>query len=59
LSLPTVYVLTFTFGWGALGVWLGYLPWMVLTGVFFLGRFLQRTKADWRAILESKKGSAI
>jgi len=45
LSLPTVYVLTFTFGWGALGVWLGYLPWMVLTGVFFLGRFLQRTRA--------------
>lgn len=44
LSLPTVYLLTFPLGWGAVGVWVGYLPWMVLTGVFFLCRFLRRTK---------------
>lgn len=43
LSLPTVYLLTFHFGFGASGVWLGYLPWMVLTGIFFLWRFLQKT----------------
>ncbi len=44
LSLPTVYLLAFPLGWGAVGVWVGYLPWMVLTGVFFLARFLQRTR---------------
>lgn len=44
LSLPTVYLLAFPLGWGAAGVWVGYLPWMVLTGIFFLGRFLHRTK---------------
>jgi len=45
LSLPTVYILAFPLGWGAVGVWVGYLPWMVLTGLFFLWRFLQRTRA--------------
>lgn len=44
LSLPTVYVLGFVLNWGAVGVWIGYLPWMVLTGVFFLVRFVSRTK---------------
>jgi len=44
LSLPTVYWLTFPMGMGAVGVWLGYLPWMALTGVFFLWRFLRRTR---------------
>jgi MATE family multidrug resistance protein len=44
LSLPTVYVLTFVLDWGAVGVWVGYLPWMVLTGIFFLWRFLRRTR---------------
>jgi MATE family multidrug resistance protein len=44
LSLPTVYLLTFPLSWGAVGVWVGYLPWMVLTGLFFLARFLQRTR---------------
>ena len=44
LSLPTVYVLTFPLGWGAVGVWVGYLPWMMLTGLFFLWRFLRRTR---------------
>lgn len=44
LSLPTVYILTFHTGLGPAGVWWGYLPWMVLTGVFFLWRFLQKTK---------------
>lgn len=43
LSLPTVYVLGFVLNWGAAGVWIGYLPWMVLTGVFFLVRFVFRT----------------
>jgi len=43
LSIPTVYLLTFPLGFGAVGVWLGYLPWMALTGVFFLWRFLRRT----------------
>jgi len=43
LSLPTIYLLTFPLGLGAAGVWLGYLPWMVLTGVFFLWRFLRKT----------------
>ena len=43
LSLPTVYYLAFTAGLGATGVWLGYLPWMVLTGVFFFWRFLRKT----------------
>lgn len=43
LSLPTVYLLTFPAGLGAAGVWLGYLPWMVLTGLFFLWRFLRKT----------------
>ena len=27
------------------GVWAGYLPWMVLTGLFFLWRFLRLTRA--------------
>jgi len=43
LSIPTVYFLAFTAGWGAAGVWLGYLPWMILTGLFFLWRFLTIT----------------
>jgi MATE family multidrug resistance protein len=43
LSLPTVYVLTFMLGWGAVGVWVGYLPWMVLTGAFLLWRFRRLT----------------
>jgi MATE family multidrug resistance protein len=44
LSLPTVYLLAFVLDWGAVGVWIGYLPWMMLTGGFFLLRFLQKTK---------------
>ncbi len=43
LSLPTVWWLTFRCGWGAAGVWAGYLPWMVGTGIFFLVRFLRLT----------------
>ncbi len=43
LSLPTVWLLTFRCGWGATGVWMGYLPWMVATGLFFLWRFLRLT----------------
>jgi MATE family multidrug resistance protein len=43
LSLPTVWFLTFRCGWGAAGVWAGYLPWMVATGLFFLVRFLRLT----------------
>ncbi len=43
LSIPTVYLLAFPLGWGAAGVWIGYLPWMALTGLFFLFRFLKRT----------------
>jgi len=43
LSLPTVWFLTFRCGWGAAGVWAGYLPWMVGTGLFFLIRFLRLT----------------
>jgi MATE family multidrug resistance protein len=43
LSLPTVWFLTFRCGWGAAGVWAGYLPWMVGTGIFFLVRFLRLT----------------
>jgi len=43
LSLPTVYVLAFPLGWGAVGVWIGYLPWMFLTGVFFMIRFWRKT----------------
>ncbi len=43
LSLPTVWFLAFRCGWGAAGVWAGYLPWMVGTGVFFLVRFLRLT----------------
>jgi len=43
LCLPTVYFLTFPMGLGAVGMWLGYLPWMALTGVFFLWRFLRKT----------------
>ena len=39
LSLPTVYVLTVVAGWGAVGVWVGYLPWMALTGLFFIHGF--------------------
>jgi multidrug resistance protein, MATE family len=45
LSLPTVYLLTFSFGWGAIGVWVGYLPWMLLTGCFFLVRFWRQTRS--------------
>jgi MATE family multidrug resistance protein len=41
LSLPTVYFLAFVLDWGAAGVWIGYLPWMMLTGGFFLVRFLR------------------
>jgi MATE family multidrug resistance protein len=44
LSLPTVYLLAFVWEWGAVGVWLGYLPWMILTGLFFLARFIRRTR---------------
>jgi len=44
LSLPTVYFLTFPMGMGAVGVWIGYLPRMALTGIFFLWRFLRRTR---------------
>lgn len=44
LSLPTIYLLGFPLGWGAVGIWLGYLPWMVLTGCFFLLRFWWRTR---------------
>lgn len=43
LSLPSVYFLTFHTRLGAAGVWLGYLPWMILTGLFFLHRFLRST----------------
>ena len=43
LSLPTVWWLTFRLGWGAAGVWAGYLPWMIATGLFFLARFLRLT----------------
>lgn len=43
LCLPTVYFLTFSMDLGAVGMWLGYLPWMALTGVFFLWRFLRKT----------------
>jgi MATE family multidrug resistance protein len=43
LSLPTVYLLAFVLNWGAAGVWIGYLPWMVLTGLFFLARFVHKT----------------
>lgn len=44
LSLPTVWLLAFPLGWGAVGIWVGYLPWMVLTGVFFLFRFVRKTR---------------
>jgi hypothetical protein len=37
-------VLTVVAGWGAVGVWVGYLPWMALTGLFFLRRFLRLTR---------------
>jgi len=43
LCIPTVYILTFPMGLGAVGMWLGYLPWMALTGLFFLWRFLRKT----------------
>ncbi len=46
LSLPTVYLLAFVWEWGAVGVWVGYLPWMVLTGLFFLARFIRRTRVN-------------
>jgi len=46
LSLPTVYILAFPMGWGTVGVWVGFLPWMVLTGLFFLWRFLRRTSGS-------------
>lgn len=45
LSLPTLYLLAFILDWGAVGIWIGYLPWMALTGLFFLARFLRRTRA--------------
>ena len=35
--------LAFRLGWGAAGVWAGYLPWMIVTGLFFLARFLRLT----------------
>lgn len=57
LSIPTVYLLTFPMGMGAVGVWLGYLPWMVLTGVFFLWRFLRKTSPT--AEQERKEPSPI
>ncbi len=44
LSLPSVYLLAVVMDWGAVGVWVGYLPWMVLTGLFFLWRFVHRTR---------------
>lgn len=44
LGLPTVYFLAFPVGLGAAGVWFGYLPWMVLTGIFFFWRFLHKTR---------------
>lgn len=44
LSLPSVYLVAVVLNWGAVGVWIGFLPWMALTGVFFLFRFLYRTK---------------
>lgn len=44
LSLPTIYLLSFVWDWGAFGVWVGYLPWMVLTGLFFLARFLRQSR---------------
>ncbi|MEX1119611.1 MAG: MATE family efflux transporter [Terrimicrobiaceae bacterium] len=47
LSLPTIYLLAFVWDWGAVGVWVGYLPWMVLTGLFFLLRFVQRTRVTF------------
>lgn len=43
LGLPTVWWLAFRQGWGAAGVWAGYLPWMIATGLFFLARFLRLT----------------
>ncbi len=53
LSLPTVYLLTFPLGFGAAGIWLGYLPWMVLTGLFFLWRFLRKTSKKQAICLEN------
>lgn len=44
LSIPTVYFLAFTLEMGAAGMWFGYLPWMVLTGLFFFWRFLRKTR---------------
>jgi len=43
LSLPTIYLLAFPMGMGAVGVWLGYLPWIFLTGLFFMVRFFRKT----------------
>jgi MATE family multidrug resistance protein len=43
LSLPSVYLLTFPLGLGAVGMWIGYLPWMFLAGIFFLLRFWWKT----------------
>jgi len=43
LSIPTVYLLSVVAGWGAIGVWVGYLPWMALAGVVFLARFIAET----------------
>lgn len=45
LSLPTVYLLAFPLGLGAIGVWIGYLPWMFLTGLFFMIRFWRKTSS--------------
>lgn len=55
LSLPTVWFLTFGCGWGAAGVWAGYLPWMVGTGLFFLVRFLRLTARESPAAAGSNR----
>jgi MATE family multidrug resistance protein len=43
LSIPAVYLLSVVAGWGAIGVWVGYLPWMALAGLVFLARFIAET----------------
>jgi len=43
LSIPSVYLLSVVAGWGAVGVWVGYLPWMALAGLVFLARFISET----------------
>jgi MATE family multidrug resistance protein len=42
--IPTVYLLSVWAGWGAVGVWVGYLPWMLLAGLTFLVRFVTVTR---------------